>query len=116
MDVVSYLIFFAIIAGIYSLATLGLNVQWGFTGMLSVGVVGFFGIGAYTAAFITGPPYADAFGGFALPVPLGFLGALAVSGLAALIVGIPTLRLRHDFLAIGTFGIAVSIQIVAMNW
>jgi branched-chain amino acid transport system permease protein len=116
MDLVSYLVFFAIIAGIYSLATLGLNVQWGFTGMLSVGVVGFFGIGAYAAAFITGPPYPDAFGGFALPVPLGFVGALVFSGIAALIVGIPTLRLRHDFLAIGTFGIAVSIQLLAMNW
>lgn len=116
MDILSYLVFFAIIAGIYSLATLGLNLQWGFTGMLSVGVVGFFGLGAYATAILTGPAYADALGGFGLPVPLGFLGAMIFSGLVALIVGIPTIRLRHDFLAIGTFGVAVCIQLLAMNW
>ncbi len=116
LDILSYIVFFAIIAGIYSLATLGLNLQWGFTGMLSVGVVGFFGLGAYASAFITGPPYADALGGFGLPIPLGFLGAMAFSGVIALVVGIPTIRLRHDFLAIATFGVAVCIQLVAMNW
>ena len=116
MDILSYLIFFSIIAGIYSLSTLGLNLQWGFTGMLSVGIVGFFGVGAYTTAILTGPHYPDALGGFDLPVPIGFLGALAVSGVVSLVVGIPTIRLRHDFLAIGTFGIAVCIQLLAMNW
>lgn len=115
MDLLSYLVFFFVIAGIYSLSTLGLNLQWGFTGMLSVGVVGFFGVGAYAAAFLTGPPYPDAFGGFGLPVPIGYLGAMLVSGLVALIIGIPTIRLRHDFLAIGTFGTAICLQLVAMN-
>ncbi|MCW5770328.1 MAG: branched-chain amino acid ABC transporter permease [Rhodospirillaceae bacterium] len=112
---ISYLVFFCVFASIYSLSTLGLNLQWGFTGMLSVGIVGFFGVGAYAAAFLTGPNYPDAFGGFGLPVPIGFVGAMLFSGLVALIVGIPTIRLRHDFLAIGTFGIAVCIQLVAMN-
>jgi branched-chain amino acid transport system permease protein len=115
IDILSYAIFFLVIASIYSLSTLGLNLQWGFTGILSVGIVGFFGVGAYASAILTGPAYADAFGGFALPVPVGFVGAMVASGLAALIVGIPTIRLRHDFLAIGTFGIAVCIQLIAMN-
>lgn len=116
LPTLSYLVFFCIFAAIYSLSTLGLNLQWGFTGMLSVGIVGFFGVGAYATAFITGPAYADAFGGFGLPVPVGFVGAMLLSGVVALVVGIPTIRLRHDFLAIGTFGIAVCIQLVAMNW
>jgi branched-chain amino acid transport system permease protein len=115
MDLLSYLVFFFVIAGVYSLSTLGLNLQWGFTGMLSVGVVGFFGVGAYATAFLTGPAYPDAFGGFGLPVPVGYLGAMLVSGIVALLIGIPTIRLRHDFLAIGTFGIAVCLQLAAMN-
>lgn len=116
MDIFSYIVFFLIIAGIYSISTLGLNLQWGFTGLMSVGIVGFFGVGAYATAFLTGPHYPDALGGFGLPVPVGWLGAMLLSGLFALIVGVPTIRLRHDFLAIGTFGIAICIQLLAMNW
>ena len=116
MDVVSYLVFFSVTAAIFSVATLGLNLQWGFTGIMNVGVVGFFGVGAYASAFITGPAYPDAFGGFGLHPLLGYLGAMAAAGLAALIVGLPTIRLKHDFLAICTFGFAVCVQLVAMNW
>lgn len=115
MDILSYLVFFSVVSGIYAIATLGLNLQWGFTGIMNVGVVGFFGVGAYATAFLTGPAYADAFGGFGLPPLLGYLGAMIASGLVALVVGLLTIRLRHDFLAIGTFGAAVCIQLVAMN-
>ena len=47
--------------------TLGLNLQWGFTGMMNVGVVGFFGVGAYAAGLLTGPDYPDSLGGLGLP-------------------------------------------------
>lgn len=116
MDIFSYLVFFLIIAGIYSISTLGLNLQWGFTGLMNVGIVGYFGVGAYATAFLTGPHYPDAFGGFGLPVPLGWIGAMLVSGFFALLVGVPTIRLRHDFLAVGTFGIAICIHLLAINW
>ena len=116
MDILSYVVFFSITAGIFAIATLGLNLQWGFTGIMNVGVVGFFGIGAYTTAFLTGPAYTDAFGGFGLHPLLGYLGAMVTSGIIAAVLGIPTIRLKHDFLAIGTFGIAICIQLVAMNW
>jgi branched-chain amino acid transport system permease protein len=116
MDLLSYLVFFSVTAGIFGIATLGLNLQWGFTGIMNVGIVGFFGVGAYAAAFLTGPHYPDAFGGFGLHPLIGYLGAMLASGLVAAIVGIPTIRLKHDFLAIGTFGIAICIQLVAMNW
>jgi branched-chain amino acid transport system permease protein len=115
MDILSYLVFFASVSGIYAIATLGLNLQWGFTGIMNVGVVGFFGVGAYATAFLTGPSYADALGGFGLPPLLGYLGAMIASGLVALVVGLLTIRLRHDFLAVGTFGAAVCIQLLAMN-
>jgi branched-chain amino acid transport system permease protein len=116
MDLLSYFVFFSVTAGIFGIATLGLNLQWGFTGIMNVGIVGFFGVGAYAAAFLTGPHYPDAFGGFGLHPLIGYLGAMLASGLVAAIVGIPTIRLKHDFLAIGTFGIAICIQLVAMNW
>lgn len=81
-----------------------------------LGVVGFFGVGAYTAAYVTGPNDPDAFGGFGLHPLVGYLAAMVVSGAVAFVVGLPTIRLKHDFLAIGTFGIAICIQLVAMNW
>lgn len=115
MDILSYLVFFSAVSGIYAIATLGLNLQWGFTGIMNVGVVGFFGVGAYATAFLTGPNYADAFGGFGLSPLVGYLGAMIASGLVALVVGLLTIRLRHDFLAIGTFGAAVCLQLLAMN-
>ncbi len=116
MDLLSYAVFFSVTAGIFAVATLGLNLQWGFTGIMNVGIVGFFGVGAYAAAFITGPDYRDAFGGFNQHPVLGYLGAMLVSGAIAFIVGMPTIRLKHDFLAIVTFGIAVCIQLLTMNW
>ena len=84
--------------------------------MFNVGIAGFFAVGAYTSAILTGPEYADTiFGGFQLPIIFGWLCAIVVSGLAGVLVGLVTLRLREDFLAISTFGIAICIQLVALN-
>ncbi|MBX6320877.1 MAG: branched-chain amino acid ABC transporter permease [Rhodospirillaceae bacterium] len=113
---IAYAVFFLTVASIYGLMALGLNLQWGFTGLFNVGVAGFFAVGAYTTAILTGPDYPSQLGGFDLPVPAGWLGSLLFSGLAALLVGVPTLRLRHDYLAIATFGIAIVIQLVALNF
>lgn len=115
LDLATYLVFFLILALNYAVLCLGLNLQWGFTGLFNVGVAGFFAIGAYTSAILTGPPRPDAVGGFDLPVLIGWLGGMLAAGVAALGVGWATLRLRHDYLAITTFGIAVTIQLVALN-
>ncbi len=112
----AYAAFFLTVASIYALMALGLNLQWGFTGLFNVGVAGFFAVGAYATAILTGPDYPGQLGGFDLPVPAGWLGSLLFSGIAALVVGVPTLRLRHDYLAIATFGIAIVIQLVALNF
>jgi branched-chain amino acid transport system permease protein len=116
IDLSAYLVFFLCLALIYGLVCLGLNLQWGFAGLFNVGVVGFFIVGAYTAAILCSPPAPDRVGGFDLPVPLGLLAGMAVAGLVAFVVGLPTLRLREDYLAIATFGIAVTIQLVALNF
>ena len=102
----SYATFFLVFAAVFAIIVLGLNLQWGFTGLFNVGVAGFVAVGAYTSALLTGPDY---------PGQVGGLGAMAATGLAALVVGVAALRLRHDYLAITTFGIAVTLQLVALN-
>ncbi|MER8829006.1 branched-chain amino acid ABC transporter permease [Mesorhizobium sp. M0938] len=115
MDLLGYGAFFLTTALIFSLVTLGLNLQWGLTGLFNVGLAGFVAIGAYTSALLTTPDDAARLGGFGLPILVGWLGAMLVGGIAAAITGIATLRLRSDYLAITTFGVAVVVQLVALN-
>jgi branched-chain amino acid transport system permease protein len=118
----SYLVSLAIMGGIYAVFALGLNVQWGYTGLFNIGIAGFFAIGAYTSALITTPmpegvyaTYVEQLVGLGLPFPFGLLGAAVVSGIIALAIGIPTLRLREDYLAIATIGIAEAIRLLFNN-
>ncbi|MCY4580894.1 MAG: branched-chain amino acid ABC transporter permease, partial [Chloroflexi bacterium] len=125
-----FLVSFGILAGIYGVFTLGLNVHWGYTGLFNIGVAGFFALGAYTAALLTTtPPSPDQFEDFIfggnlgntlkLGIDLWFIvalaGAAAVSGIVALVVGGITLRLRDDYLAISTLGIAESVRLMFLN-
>jgi branched-chain amino acid transport system permease protein len=115
LDLLGYAAFFLATALIYGVFCLGLNLQWGQTGLFNVGVAGFAAIGAYTSALLTTPEAAGRFGGFEMPIVVGWLGAMLVSGLAAALIGAVTLRLRADYLAIATFGVAVCIQLTALN-
>lgn len=108
MGWLSYASFFLVFATVFAIVSLGLNLQWGFTGLFNVGVAGFVAIGAYTSALLTAPTVG-------WPVLAGLLVATIVSGLVGLFVGAVVLRLRRDYLAITTFGIAVAIQTVATN-
>lgn len=113
--VISYLVFFATMAGIYAVLSLGLNIQWGYTGLFNIGIAGFFAVGAYTSAILTTAPSSLQLGGFGLPIIVGFLAAGVTSGLIALVIGIPTLRLREDYLAIASIGIAETIRYIFQN-
>jgi branched-chain amino acid transport system permease protein len=115
IGIASYLVFFMILALIFGVAVLGLNLQWGFTGLFNAGVVGFMAVGAYATAILIGPERAAVLGGFGLPFGVGLICGMAAAGFAALIVGIVTLRLREEYLAVATFGIAISVQLVALN-
>ncbi|MBB3285521.1 MULTISPECIES: branched-chain amino acid ABC transporter permease [Rhizobium] len=115
MDIIGYGAFFLTTALIFSFITLGLNLQWGLTGLFNVGLAGFVAIGAYTSALLTTPDTAGRFGGFDLPILVGWLGAMIIAGLAAALIGVATLRLKSDYLAITTFGVAVVVQLVALN-
>jgi branched-chain amino acid transport system permease protein len=89
------------IAGIFLLMALGLNIVVGFAGLLDLGYVAFFAVGAYTTALLTSPQSSLGVGWvFWLAVPFVVLAA-AVAGL---LVGTPVLRMRGDYLAIVTLG------------
>ncbi len=112
---VGYLIPFLTFVGIYAVLCLGLNVQWGFAGLFNIGVAAFFAVGAYTSTILTAPPSPNYLGGFGLPFPVGLVGAMGISGLLALLIGLVTLNLRADYLAIATIGIAEIIRLILKN-
>ncbi len=118
----AYATSFATMAGIYAILTLGLNIQWGYTGHLNFGIAGFFAIGAFTTAlFTTSAPtgtmaqYTQQAVGLELPFLVGVVAAGFISGVVALLIAVPVLRLRMDFLAIATIGIAEIIRRIFQN-
>lgn len=118
----SYLVSFSTMASFYAMLALGLNSQWGYNGHLNFGVVGFFAIGAFTTAlFTTSMPtglmanYSQQAFGLEMPFLVGIIAAAIVSGVTGLLIAISVLRLRMDFLAIATLGIAVIIRLIFQN-
>ncbi len=103
------------VGGIYAIFALGLNVQWGFAGLFNVGIVGFAAVGAYTYALLTTAGSTLHLGGFGFPLPIGMLIAMITSTLVAAIIGFICIRLRSDYLAIATIGIAEIIKLVFKN-
>lgn len=117
-----YLASFSVMASIYAVLTLGLNVQWGYNGHLDFGIAGFFAVGAFTMAlFVTAPPsglmaqYAQQLFGLHAPFVVGLIAAGVVSGVIGYLVALPALPLRTDFLAIATLGIAEIIRLIFQN-
>ncbi len=104
------------IVGIYIIMGLGLNIVVGFAGLLDLGYVAFFAIGAYTMAVLTTPELPNVRAvipqmGFweALPIALG------VSLLSGIILGIPVLKTRGDYLAIITLGFGEIIRLLVLS-
>jgi branched-chain amino acid transport system permease protein len=114
-----------ILAGINVILAVSLNLITGFTGQFSIGHAGFMAVGAYTSAYLT-VYHAQAWEralagmvGLSVAHALIFILAIMIGGLVAavagLLVGIPSLRLRGDYLAIVTLGFAEIIRIVILN-
>ena len=93
--------------GIYVLLAIGLNVVVGAAGMLDLGYVAFYAVGAYTTAILTATYHLDAW----LAIPF----AIGAAMLAGVLLGAPTLRLRGDYLAIVTLGFGEIVRIIALN-
>jgi len=102
----AYLVTIFIIVLIYLLLSLGLTIQYGLTGLVNFGLVGFFAIGAYASALL-------AMNG--IPMVVSFLLASVLAGLAAWPIGLVALRLRDDYFAIVTLGFSETIRLVIVN-
>ena len=120
--ILSFLISFAVMASIYAIFTMGLNVHWGHTGLINFGVAGFFCVGAYTSALVTSPmptgvlaQYIKQAFGFNAPFLVGVLAAGIICAALAVLIGMLTLRLSEGYLAISTIGIAETIRMFFNN-
>jgi branched-chain amino acid transport system permease protein len=118
----TYMVSFSTMAMIYALLSLGLNSQWGLSGHVNFGVAGFFAVGAFTSALVTTvmpvgalAAYSQQAFGLGQPFLVGVVAAGLVSALVGYLISIPVLRLRSDFLAIATLGIAEIIRLIFQN-
>ncbi len=104
---VAFVIRLAGIAGLYMLLALGLNLVIGFVGLLDLGFMAFYAIGAYTAAILAIHK---------VPFPLCVLASIMASMTVRILVGFPALRLRGDYLAIVTLGFGEVVRLILSNW
>ena len=97
--------------GIYVLLGLGLNIVVGLAGLLDLGYVAFFAIGAYTMALLTAPTPHNLMWSFWLALPIG----VVLAAITGLLLGAPVLRMRGDYLAIVTLGFGEIIRILSTS-
>lgn len=103
---VGYLSSLIIFTGIFALFSLGLNLQWGFTGLINFGHIAFMTVGAYATVI---------FSLNGVPLIVATLIGAAIAALLGLAIGFSTLRLRDDYLAIVTIGVSEMIRLIALN-
>jgi neutral amino acid transport system permease protein len=120
MAISSTLVSLGILVGIYSLLALGLNVKYGYTGLIEIGHVAFFLIGAHVTALLMLPPAEErAFVEYVLGLGWPWLPSVAVATVIAGVVGglvaLPAIRLREDYLAIVVLGLSIILQFVVRN-
>jgi branched-chain amino acid transport system permease protein len=103
----AYILHLAIVAGIYIILAVSLNLIIGYAGQVSLGHAAFFGIGAYASTL--------AVMSWQVSYPLGALTAIVFTGFCGLALGLPTLRLKEDYLAIVTLGFGVILDLFMRN-
>ncbi|MBD1851297.1 branched-chain amino acid ABC transporter permease [Leptolyngbya sp. FACHB-711] len=101
-----FIVSLIIFAAVFAVFSLGLNLQWGYTGLINFGHVAFMTIGAYTTVLLTLQ---------GVPLWVATLAGAAIAALLGLLIGFSTLRLRTDYLAIVTIGVSELIRLVAVN-
>jgi branched-chain amino acid transport system permease protein len=100
--------------GVFAMLSLALNLHWGYTGLFNIGIVGFMAVGIYVMALVSKPLYqaggAAQVGGLGLPIVVGILAGMAAAALLGLVVALPALRLRADYLAIVTIAMSEIVR------
>ncbi|OKY79072.1 MAG: ABC-type branched-chain amino acid transport system, permease component [Candidatus Methanohalarchaeum thermophilum] len=103
---ISYIISLLILFGIYAIFALGLNLEWGFTGILNFGHVAFFGIGAYSTVILNQ---------MGVPIYIAIVAGIIIAGLFGVLVALPAMRLRGDYFAIVTIGFSEIVRYFMLN-
>lgn len=103
---VAYILFLTVSTAIFALFSLGLNLQWGLTGLINFGLVAFMTLGAYTTVLLSM---------YGIPLIVATLAGALVAALLGWLIGLSTLRLREDYLAIVTIGVSELIRLVVNN-
>jgi len=103
---IDYLVFVIISTGLFALFALGLNLQWGFAGLINFGHVGFMTIGAYTTVLLSANGW---------PVSIAVVIGIMLAAILGFLIGTTTVKLREDYLAIVTIGVSELIRLVSLN-
>jgi len=103
---VAYILFLTVSTAIFALFSLGLNLQWGLTGLINFGLVAFMTLGAYTTVLLSM---------YGVPLIVATLAGALIAALLGWLIGLSTLRLREDYLAIVTIGVSELIRLVVNN-
>lgn len=101
-----YIVSLTIFTGIFALFGLGLNLQWGFAGLINFGHVAFMTVAAYATVLLSAQ---------GVPLVIAVIVGMAVAAVLGLLIGTSTLRLREDYLAIVTIGVSEVLRLVALN-
>ena len=104
---------------VFALLALALNLHWGYTGLFNIGIVGFMAVGIYTMAIVSKAPLFAAetgrSGGFGMPIIVGIIAGTVVAALLGLVVALPALRLRADYLAIVTIAMSEILRFTFLS-
>ena len=99
---------------VFALLSLALNLHWGYTGLFNIGIVGFMAVGIYVMALVSKPLYeaggAAQVGGLGLPIVVGMIAGTVAAALLGLVIALPALRLRADYLAIVTIAMSEIVR------
>lgn len=105
--------------GVFGLLALALNLHWGYTGLFNIGIVGFMAVGIYVMAIVSKAPMTVAetgrAGGFGLPIWVGVVAGVLAAALLGLVVALPALRLRADYLAIVTIALSEIVRFTLLS-
>jgi len=105
-NIVPFILDGLIVAGYFAILALSLNMEYGYSGLINFGKAAFFALGAYASAMLTTNGY---------PAFLGVVVAMIVAGLGGLLISIPAIRVKSDYLAIITLVFAETIRVILKN-
>lgn len=103
-----YILHILVVCGIYSILALSLNLIMGYTGLVNLGHAAFYAVGAYISALLTLQA------GF--PPWIGLIAGALGAGVIGIVIALPSLRLKGDYLALATLGAGIIIYQIAKNW